>query len=166
MTTPHPIVLTPEERAECRRILEAPDATPYKRQRALILLLAERRPGERCPSNETIAQLADVNRRTVTRVRGAFLRDGFARTLQSQPSTRLVARKLSREQEQRLFALLDTPPPPGHPRWTVRTLATAASSLEGMPEISRELVRRLLKLHRPGPAGEDPPEPPAASAGT
>ena len=163
---PLPIVLTPEERAECRRILEATDVTSYKRQRALILLLAERRPGERGPSNEVIAGLADVNRRTVTRVRGAFLREGLARTLQGQPTTHLIARKLTPEQELRLLALLETAPPPGHPRWTVRTLATAASELEGMPEVSRELVRRLLKRQRSGAAGANLQESPAISERT
>lgn len=163
MTTPLPIVLTPEERAECRRILESTDAPPYKRQRALILLLAERRPGERGPSNEMIAGLADVNRRTVTRVRSSFQRDGLARTLQGQPSAHLAARKLTREQELRLLALLDTAPPSGHPRWTVRTLARAARDLEDMPEVSRELVRRLLKRHASETEQAARPETPSAA---
>lgn len=148
--TPLPIVLTPEQRAECRRMLESPGVTPYKRQRALILLLAERRPGERGPTNETIAQLAGANRRTVTRVRTAFVHDGFAKALQGEPSTHLIGRKLTGDQELRLLSLLDTAPPPGHSRWTVRTLASAASDLDGMPEISRELVRRLLMRHTSG----------------
>lgn len=149
MTTPIPIVLTTEQRAECRRLLESATVTPYRRQRALILLLAERRPGERGPSNDVIAQLADVNRRTVTRVRSAFLHDGFAKTLQGQPLAHLDARKLTPDQERRLLALLSTAPPLGRDRWTVRTLAHAASGLDDMPEISRELVRRLLKRSTP-----------------
>jgi hypothetical protein len=148
MTTPQTIVLTSEERAECRRILDSPGVPSFRRQRALILLLAERRPGERGPTNETIAQLAGVNRRTVTRVRTSFFRDGFARTLQGEPLAHPGSRKLTRDQELRVLALLDTPPPPGHSRWTVRTLAHAATQLEGMPEVSRELVRRLLKRQR------------------
>lgn len=149
MTTPIPIVLTPEQRTMCRRMLESPTATPYLRQRALILLLAERRPGERGPSNDVIARLADVNRRTVTRVRSAFLHDGFAKVLQGQPPAHLDARKLTRDQELRLLALLNTTPPSGSHRWSVRTLANAASALDDMPEISRELVRRLLKRSMP-----------------
>ena len=153
MTPPIPVVLTPEQRAECRRMLESTSAAPYRRQRALILLLAERRPGEQGPSNETIARLADVNRRTVTRVRSAFLHDGFAKVLQGQPPTHMDARKLTRDQELRVLALLKTAPPSGHHRWSVRSLANAASALEDMPTISRELVRRLLK--RAMPAAED-----------
>jgi transposase len=165
MTTPIPIVLTPEQRAECLRILETTTATPYRRQRALVLLLAERRPGERVPSNDTIARLADVNRRTVTRVRSAFLHEGFAKTLQVQPTTHLVSRKLSRDQELQLLSLLNTTPPPGHRRWTVRALANAASALDGMPEISRELVRRLLKRHGSESEGNELPGAPADFAG-
>ena len=49
MTTPIPIVLTPEQRTMCRRMLESPTATPYLRQRALILLLAERQRRKELP---------------------------------------------------------------------------------------------------------------------
>lgn len=156
MTPPIPIVLTPEQRAECLRILETPTATRYRRQRALILLLAERRPGERSPSNDVIARLADVNRRTVTRVRSTFLHDGFAKVLEGQPTVHLVARKLTYDQELRLLALLETTPPAGSHRWSVRTLAHAASALEDMPEISRELVRRLLQRSMPDGEGDKP----------
>jgi transposase len=163
MPTSRSIVLTPEQRAECRHILETTQVTHHRRQRALILLLAERRPGERGPTNDMIAQWAGVNRRTVTRVRRSFLHDGFARTLQSQPPSHLAARKLSPDQEQRLLSLLETAPPPGHPRWTVRTLARAASDLEAMPEVSRELVRRLLKRYTSDSGKEDPQEDSPAS---
>jgi hypothetical protein len=164
MTTSTPIVLTPEQRAECLHILETTTAPQYRRQRALILLLAERRPGERGPSNDVIARLADVNRRTVTRVRRAFLHDGFAMTLQGQPPAHLVARKLTPDQELRVLSLLNTPPPLGHRRWTVRTLASAASTLDGMPAISRELVRRLLKRSRSDLGSNEIPEAPVGSA--
>lgn len=149
MNAPIPIVLTPEQRAECRRILDTKRVSPFMRQRALILLFADCRSGERAPSNEMIAWWADVDRRTVTRVRSCFNRLGFAQTLQGQSPAHLVARKLSHDQELRLLSLLNTTPPLGYPRWTVRTLADAASDLDDMPEISRELVRRLLKRHLP-----------------
>ena len=165
MTTPNAIVLTTEQRAECRRLLESETATPFRRQRALILLLAERRPGERGPNNEVIARLADVNRRTVTRVRSAFLHDGFAKTLQGQPLAHQEARKLTPDQERRLLALLHTAPPSGRHRWSVRTLAHAASALDDMPEISRELVRRLLKRSMPEAADDDLLDAPADSTG-
>lgn len=115
------------------------------RQRALILLLADHRVGERTVSNDLIASLADVDRRTVTRVRTSFARNGLARTIKGTPRTARTLRKLSSEQERRLLAILEMPPPPGYPRWTVRTLAEAARDVEGMPIVSRELVRRLLK---------------------
>jgi hypothetical protein len=165
MTTSIPIVLTPEQRAECLRILETTTATPYRRQRALILLLAERRPGERGPSNVTIAWLADVNPRTVTRVRSAFLHHGFAKTLQGEPTAHPVPRKLTRSQELHVLALLNSTPPPGHRRWTVRSLANAASALDGMPAVSRELVRRLLKRSQPESESHELQGTPVDSAG-
>lgn len=147
MNAPKPITLTPDQRAECLHILEAKGVAPYVRQRALILLLADRREGERVPSNDMIAWWADVDSRTVTRVRSCFNSSGFATALHGEAPGHLVSRKLTRDQELTLLSLLDTSPPLGYPRWTVRTLADAASDIDGMPEISRELVRRLLKRH-------------------
>ena len=46
-----------------------------------------------------------------------------------------------------LTVSMATPPPPGYPRWTTRTLAVELTGLQGMPTVSRELVRRTLKRH-------------------
>jgi hypothetical protein len=123
----------------------------HVRQRALILLLADRRTGERTITNDLIATLADVDRRTVTRVRATFVRKGLAETIKGTPRTARTLRKLTNEQERRLLALLETPPPAGYPRWTVRTIADAARDMEEMPIVSRELVRRVLKARQAMP---------------
>ncbi len=145
MTSPYAVTLTHEQRQECRQVLSQQRNALHVRQRALILLLADRRLGEPTLSNDLIASLADVDQRTVTRVRSSFVHKGLARTIQGMPRATHTLRKLSSEQERRLLAILEMPPPPGYQRWTVRTLAHEARQLDGMPPISRELVRRLLK---------------------
>jgi len=52
---------------------------------------------------------------------------------------------LSVADEAHLIALACQPPPEGHVHWSVRLLANQVVLLEGMPPISRELVRRTLK---------------------
>ncbi len=145
MSTGYPLTLTHEQRQECRRVLGQQHTALQIRQRALILLLADHRAGERTISNDLIASLADVDRRTVTRVRSSFARNGLSKAIKGAPRTTHTLRKLNNEQERRLLAIMKMPPPPGYPRWTVRTLAEAARDIEGMPTISRELVRRILK---------------------
>lgn len=152
MSTGYPVTLTSEQRHECRRVLGQQHNALNIRQRALILLLADHRAGERSISNDLIASLVDVDRRTVTRVRSSFARNGLATTIKGAPRTTHTLRKLNREQERRLLAILEMPPPPGYPRWTVRTLATEARQIEGLPAVSRELVRRLLKERQTGHA--------------
>lgn len=145
MTSPHSVILTSEQRQECRQVLSQQSNALHVRQRALILLLADHRSGEQTLSNGLIASLVDVDQRTVTRVRSSFARNGLARTIKGAPRATRSRRKLSGEQERRVLAVLELPPPPGYQRWTVRTLAYEARQMEGMPAISRELVRRLLK---------------------
>lgn len=145
MTSPYVVTLTNEQRHECRQTLSQQRNALHVRQRALILLLAEHRTGERTISNDLIASLADVDQRTVTRVRSSFVHHGLAKTIKGARRATRSLRKLSSEQERRLLSILEMPPPPGYHRWTVRTLAHEARQMAGMPAISRELVRRLLK---------------------
>jgi hypothetical protein len=56
-----------------------------------------------------------------------------------------VPPKLDALQEARLIALACLPPPAGRAHWTLQLLADQVVLLEGMPPISRELVRRTLK---------------------
>lgn len=147
MATGHKVVLNDWQRKQCRAVLERRDLSRQLRQRALILLLADERPGQPSPGNEAIATWADVDQRTVSRVRSAHVKNGFEMALYGATRTTNTPRKLTPDQEMQLLALMGTPPPPGYPRWTIRTLADQAAGLDGMPSVSRELVRRLLKQH-------------------
>lgn len=150
MATGHRVVLNDWQRKQCRTVLERQDLSRQLRQRALILLLADERPGQPSPGNEAIATWADVDQRTVSRVRSAHVRSGFDLALFGAIRAANTPRKLTPDQEVQLLALMGTPPPPGYPRWTIRTLADQAAVLDGMPSVSRELVRRLLKQHETG----------------
>jgi hypothetical protein len=65
--------------------------------------------------------------------------------VRGRPRPRPVPPKLDALQEARLIALACTPPPVGRAQWTLHLLADQVVLLEGMPPVSRELVRRTLK---------------------
>jgi hypothetical protein len=56
-----------------------------------------------------------------------------------------VPPKLDALQEARIIAVACTEPPAGRATWTLQLLADQVMLLEGMPPVSRELVRRTLK---------------------
>lgn len=142
----HKVHLTPEEREECRALLLDLSAPESSRLRALILMLADHRPGERALSNEMVARLCDVDGSTVSKVKASLIARGFEMTVRGR-RTGGATRKLTTEQSQTVLGLFASPPPPGNPRWTVRSLALVVSERDDMPPVSRELVRRLLKEH-------------------
>jgi hypothetical protein len=139
--------LSAEQRQACHAILNRPSASCRARRRALVLLNADRGAGSGHQPDAAIAQAAGVDVRTVVRVRAAFVKQGFGIALNGRARSATTTSKLTPEQETRLLALIATPPPPGYPRWTIRTLAEGLRQFSDMPRVSRELVRRTLNRH-------------------
>jgi transposase len=143
----HVVRLTPEQRTTCREVLTRPDVTDHTRRRAIILIRADASPDRPHATDREIADAAGVAPRTVARVRANFVTRGFDAAMNGMRPPPRIRHKLTPEQEQLLLDLLDTPPPLSFPRWTTRTLAERLSQIEGVPSVSRELVRRTLKRH-------------------
>jgi transposase len=143
----HIVRLTTEQRVACDGVLADAAASGHSRRRALILLHADVAGDGSRSTDRDIAAAAGVSPRTVARVRAAFARHGFDAAMNGMQGTRRMPAKLTAAQEQLLLDLLDTPPPPSYPRWTTRTLAERLGQLDGVPAVSRELVRRTLKRH-------------------
>ena len=143
----HVVRLTPEQRTICELAGHDKRAAGRVQRRALVLLHADDSPaGPGAVDRETAAK-SGVDARTVARIRAVFTTHGFETALRGAARAIKTPSKLSHGQEARLLALLATPPPPGYPRWTIRTLAGELAGLEDMPTVSRELVRRTLKRH-------------------
>jgi hypothetical protein len=145
MPKQHVVVLTPAQRRECGAILRRGRAPALVQRRARILLAADAGPAGRRPTDREIAAAVEVDVRTVARVRTTFCRHGFAVALRGRPRPRPVPPKLDQLQAARLVALACLPPPAGRAQWPLQLLADQAVLLEGMPPVSRELVRRTLK---------------------
>ena len=147
----HVVRLTRTQRAECGAILRRGRSTALSQRHARILLAADVSQDGRRLTDVEIAAAVQVQPRTVARVRAAFCQHGFAVSLRGRPRPRPVPPKLDALAEARLIALACTTPPDGRDRWSVRLLADQVVLVDGIPSISRELVRRTLKKMRSSP---------------
>jgi homeodomain-containing protein len=151
MPKQHVVRLTPAQRHECGAILRRGRSSALEQRRARVLLAADAGPdGPRHTDGEVAAMVA-VTPRTVARVRTAFCQRGFAVALRGHPRPRPVPPKLDALQEARIIAVACMEPPAGRATWTLQLLADQVVLLEGMPPVSRELVRRTLKKTPSGP---------------
>jgi hypothetical protein len=151
MAKQHVVRLSRSQRSECGAVLRRGRSSALTQRRARILLAAD--VGQDGPrrTDVEIAAAVQVQPRTVARVRAAFCQQGFAVALRGRPRPRPVPPKLDAVAEARLVALACTSPPDGKARWSVRLLADQAVLVEGLPPISRELVRRTLKKTNSSP---------------
>jgi len=96
-------------------------------------------------SDEAIAEILDVNRSTVERVRIRCVEEGFEAALRPRPSRQVHPRKLDGVQEAHLVTLACSPAPNERSRWSLRLLADKLVQLEIVDDISYETVRQTLK---------------------
>lgn len=145
MAKQHVVVLTPEQRAECGAILRRGRSPALVQRHVRILLAADAGPDGPRHTDVEVAAMVAVTPRTVARVRATFCAHGFAIAVHGRPHPRPVPPKLDSLQEARVVALAGTAPPAGRAQWTLQLLADQVVLVDGMPPISRELVRRTLK---------------------
>jgi Homeodomain-like domain len=145
MAKQHVVCLTPVQRHECGAILRRGQRSALVQRRARILLAADAGPDGPHRTDVEVAGMVAVTPRTVARVRTTFCQRGFAVALRGHPRPRPVPPKLDALQEARIIAVACTEPPAGRATWTLQLLADQVVLLEGMPPVSRELVRRTLK---------------------
>lgn len=145
MPKQHVVRLTRAQRAECGAVLRRGRSSALTQRRARILLAADASHGGPRLTDVEAAAAVQVQPRTVARVREAYCRQGFAVALRGRPRPRPVPPKLDAVAEARLIALACTTPPEGRDRWSLRLLADQVALVDGIPPVSRELIRRTLK---------------------
>jgi len=156
MPKQHVVVLTPAQRRECGAMLRRGRSSALTQRRARILLATDAGADGPHRTDVEVAAMTEVTARTVARVRTTFCQRGFAVAMRGRPRPRPVPPKLDALQEARLIALACTSPPGGRAQWTLQLLADQVVLLEGLPPVSRELVRRTLKktTSSPGQCGD------------
>lgn len=109
-------------------------STPIRKaRRAQILLMLHK--GH---TREQIAQALQVGVATVGRVKRRFLQEGLT-TLDEKPRTGRP-KKVSERDKKRIIAMCCSPPPEGHPRWTLKLLAEHAPTSEPLSLWSVRLI--------------------------
>jgi hypothetical protein len=156
MPKQHVVRLSRSERAECGAVLRRGRSSALGQRRARILLATDTSQDGCRLTDVEVAAAVQVQPRTVARVREAYCRQGFAVALRGKPRPRPVPPKLDAVAEARLIALACTTPPDGRDRWSLRLLADQVVLVEGIPPVSRELIRRTLKktTSNPGWCGD------------
>jgi hypothetical protein len=95
------------------------------------------------PESQIMAVLG-IGRTAVWRARAAYLQGGLTLAVLDMQRTGRP-RQYDTNAEARVIALACSAPPKGRQRWTLLELERAARQESGMPSVSRETVRRMLK---------------------
>ena len=110
-------------------------------RRALILrLLDEGHTGAQ------VARNVGVARKTVRTIARRYQAEGLESAIHEKPRPGKVP-ALDTGQNQRVIAMVCSPPPEGQARWSVRLIATEAVKRKLAPPVSRETIRLLLQNH-------------------
>jgi len=96
-------------------------------------------------SNEQIAQVLQINAKTVERIKQRFVEDGFDACMDRKPYPKKGPIKTDGDFEAHLIALSCSEAPEGYARWSLRLLADKMIELKYADSISHETVRQVLK---------------------
>ena len=135
------VTLTENEKEILRGIIKKGKHSAEKYKRAQALLLAEE-----SYTDDMIAEQTGLSRRGLEQLRQRFVEEGFEVTLEGKPRGH-KPRLLGGEDEARLIALVCSPKPDGHARWSLRLLAETWKTLAytDVKSVSHETIRRTLK---------------------
>lgn len=143
----NPILITPEERAHIESLANDESTPLLTRDHARILLMADQHNPARYYTDAEIAEELGISGRTVARVRARYTQAGLNAALSRRPTRRVYERRLTPEQEQQVVTLVNSPPPMGQSRWSLRLLTKHIVEQGIIPSISPETVRTTLRRH-------------------
>jgi len=143
--------LTKEERNHLLTLLLGGTQKVRVIKRAQILLKAD--DGW---TDQQIADALHVGRATSERIRKRYAEAGLEAALHDKKRNRVYERKMDGAVEAHLIALVNSAPPAGHKRWTLRLLAERLVALDevSLDSISHETIRQTLKKTNSSLGGE------------
>ena len=107
--------------------------------RARILLLASQQKGD-----TKIAEILDVGRNTVWRIKKKYNEEGIEAALKDKPRPG-QPKKYTNKHEAEIIATACTDPPPGRKKWSIVLLTDELKKTESLATINRESIRLILK---------------------
>lgn len=139
------VTLTKEEREQLNAVLAKGKHTSQKYRNACILINSDEGLWGNKLSNEQIAQVLQINTKTVERVKQRFVEEGFDECMERKPYPKKGPVKADGDFEAHLIALSCSKAPQGYARWSLRLLADKMVELQYTDSVSHETVRKVLK---------------------
>ena len=139
------VTLTEEEQEQLKAVLSKGKHSSQQYRNACILINSNEGPsGQKIP-NEQIAQVLQINTKTVERIKQRFVEEGFEACIDRKPYPKKDPKKADGDFEAHLIALSCSEAPEGYARWSLRMLADKMVELKYADGISHETVRQVLK---------------------
>lgn len=139
------VTLTEQERGELKAIMNKGKHSSQQFRNACILLNSDVREGKPLFTNEQIAQMLQINNKTVERVKQRFVEEGFEGCLNRKEYPAVKEIKADGDFEAHLVALSCSKAPQGYVRWSLRLLADKMVELNYAESVSHETIRQVLK---------------------
>jgi len=139
------VTLTLEEREQLKNILNKGKHSSLQFKNACILLNVDEGPYGEKVTNAQIAQVLQVNTKTIERLKQRFVEDGFDACIDRKAYPDVKISKADGEFEAHLVAISCSKAPEGFTRWSLRMLAEKMVELEYADKISHETIRTVLK---------------------
>ncbi len=139
------VTLIKEEREQLQSVMGKGKHTSQQFRNACILINSDESPNGKKLSNEQIAQVLNINPKTVERIKQRFIEEGFDQCMDRKPYPKKGPLKTDGDFEAHLIALSCSEAPEGYARWSLRLLADKMVELKYADSISHEAVRQVLK---------------------
>ncbi len=139
------VTLTKDERNQLMALIGKGKHTSQEYRNACILINSDESPLGKKITSEQIAQVLQINTKTVERVKQRFVEEGFESCIERKPYPNKGPIKTDGDFEAHLVALSCSKTPKGYARWSLRLLADKMVELKYTDSISHETVRRVLK---------------------
>jgi len=139
------VTLTQEEHELCKNTLSKGKHSSQQYRNACILINTDEGPFGQKLSNDHVAQVLQINTKTVERVKQRFVEEGFDACMDRKPYPKKGPVKTDGDFEALLIALSWSEAPEGYARWSLRMLADKMVELKYTDSISHEAVRQVLK---------------------
>jgi hypothetical protein len=139
------VTLTKTEREELKAIVSKGKHSSLQFRNACILLNCDEGKFGNKLANDQIAQVLQVNSKTVERLKQRFVEEGFDACIDRKPYPAKQKLKTDGDFEAHLIAISCSKSPSGYARWSLRMLADKMVELKYAESISHETVRQVLK---------------------
>lgn len=139
------VTLTKKEREELKAIVNKGKHTSQQHRNACILLNCDDGKYGQKISNDQIAQVLQINPKTVERLKQRFVEEGFEACMDRKAYPVKEKKLTDGDFEAHLIAISCSKAPGGYARWSLRMLADKMVELKYSEKVSHETVRQVLK---------------------